>query len=76
MNHFTPWLRNDGVSPISDSGPEEIIEITKGLQKAISKQADVFNPIVLVKISMPIPRKKAEISNIQRGMSNGNNNMK
>ena len=59
-----------------DSGPEEIAEITKGRANAINTHAAAFSPMVLVKISIPIPRINERINKIQRGVENGSKRMK
>jgi len=50
--------------------------ITNGRKKAISKHAAVFSPMVFVKISMLIPRKKDVRSNPHLGIEKGSNRIK
>jgi hypothetical protein len=61
---------------MSDSVPEEMIEITNGRANAVRTLAEALRPKVFVKRSIPRPRKKEDSSNNQRGVSNGNKRMK
>jgi hypothetical protein len=61
---------------MSDSGPEEIAEITKGRANPIRTQAAAFSPMVFVKISIPIPKMNERTNSIQRGVENGRRRIK
>ena len=51
-------------------------EITRGLAKAIKTQAAAFRPMVLVNMSIPMPRMNESISRIHLGVEKGSKSMK